>query len=544
MAKKISPVVIILLFSGFLFFFGLGRMPLTDPDEPFYAETAKEMFERNEWLTPLIFGQPQFEKPPFYYWTIILSYKIFGINEFSSRLSSALFGILGILGIYFLGRVLFTEKTGLYSAVSMAISIEYIILARACVTDMALSVFITFTFLFYLMGYMKGHRKLFYILSACFAALAVLTKGPVGLVLPVAVVGLYLIFKKDLKSLIKFPFVSGGLVFILVALPWYYMMYKAHGTDFTGHFFGFQNITRFLHPEHRSGDVFYYYLPIILGGFYPCSIFLPYGGYKLRKDYRLNTAPYLFLIIWISVFLVFFSVSRTKLPTYIFPLFPALAVIIGRFLDINFQSVKFEKPEIVSAIIFLFSLPVGLVVFYALALRKYPLMVPAILNTGVSVLIFVAISMVCLLKKKKGLFYGSIVLVMTSVLASLVIFLSVPIGQYESSRYFADEIRARMGPRDRIGGETDYQRGLAFYLGREDVVDIHPHHIMTSFFDSTERVWGVIKEKNHVFLYTDKRQPFWRPTYVLYKFGKKVLVTNIIPEDGKYIKKRSIDEPF
>jgi len=279
---KIS-LVLLIIFSAYIFLFGIGKMALLDPDEPFYAETSREMLNRGEWLTPRIFSKPQFEKPPLYYWLTIVSFKTFGVNEFSARLPSAIFGILGIVGIYLLGGLLFSKKTALYAALVMATAAEYVILARACVTDMVLCVLILYFFLFFFYAYLKENKKIYCILCSACLALGVLTKGPVALILPVFIVALYLLLKKDLKAIFRFPMVTGAIVFFAISVPWYYLMYKTYGHDFISHFFGFQNITRFLHPEHKIGDVFYYYIPVVLAGFLPWSIFLPCSAIEVIK---------------------------------------------------------------------------------------------------------------------------------------------------------------------------------------------------------------------------------------------------------------------
>ena len=306
MRNKWVSVTLLIVFSACLFLFGLGKMALTDPDEPFYAETAKEMLIRGEWLTPRIFGEPQFEKPVLYYWLVIISYKVFGVNEFAARFPSAILGILGVIGVYLLGGFLFSKRTAIYSSLVMATASEYMILARACVTDMLLCVLILYAFLFYLYAYSDEKRKVFYIFSSAALGLAVLTKGPIGLILPAFILGVYLVGRKDLKAVLRFPFVTGALTFLIVSVPWYYLMYRTYGPEFTDHFFGFQNVTRFLHPEHKIGDVFYYYIPIVLGGFFPWSVFLPYGMWRLARDDKGKYPQYLFLIVWISVFFIFF----------------------------------------------------------------------------------------------------------------------------------------------------------------------------------------------------------------------------------------------
>ena len=142
--KEFRYVAILIAVTVFLYIFGLGNMALTDPDETFYAQTAKEMLNEGEWITPLIFGKPQFEKPVLYYSMVVVSYIVFGVNEFAARFPSVVMGILGVLGVYFITRLIFSPLCGFLAGLILATSIEYLVLARACVTDMALAVFILF----------------------------------------------------------------------------------------------------------------------------------------------------------------------------------------------------------------------------------------------------------------------------------------------------------------------------------------------------------------------------------------------------------------
>lgn len=543
MNKRTLRLILLVLFSTYLFLFGLGKMDLTDPDEPFYAQTAREMLNRGEWLTPRIFGEPQFEKPPLYYWLTILSFKAFGVNEFAARFPAAIFGILGIIGIYLLGGLLFSEKTALYSSLVMATAVEYILLARACVTDMILCVFILYSFLF-LFYELKKNRKIHCVLSSACLGLAVLTKGPVGLVLPIFIIVLFFLVKKEFIRLFKLPIFWSLATFIIIAVPWYYLMYKAHGGEFIGHFFGFQNVTRFLKPEHRIGDVFYYYIPIILGGFFPWSIFLPYAAFTIIKKDRKRFGEHLFLLIWIAVFFIFFSISRTKLPTYIFPLFPALAIYIGRFWELNIEKNNFSSGFKISGILYIVTLPIAVTIFYIFSLTKYPLMCEAIFKSGIALMILLAISLVFFMRKKILLFFHSIIFTLALSLIPLTLILVPKISLYESSKAISEYLENKAKPEERIGVETDYRRGVAFYLDNEDIIDVHKHHIITKFLSLKQRVWAVLKDKNHWQLYTDSEKPYHLPTYIVYKFGKKVIITNKIPDDGKYIKRRSADEPL
>ena len=542
-------ITILILFSVSLFITGLGVMALTDPDEVFYAETAKEMLERKEMLTPYIFGEPQFEKPPLYYWSVILAFKVFGVNEFSARIPSAVFGILGVLGIYFLGKVLVNKRTGFFAGITLATSVMYIVLARACVTDMLLALLILFAFLFFFCGYRyERGKRASYLLSSVFLALAVLTKGPVGLFLPVVIIGIYMLLTGAVKKLKEIPFLKGALLFLAVILPWYILMYKAHGKEFLDVFFGFHNINRFLHPEHAWGDVFYYNVPIVIGGFFPWSAFLPLGIWQAAResDKRIRGGN-AFLITWFLVIFVFFSISRTKLPTYIFPLYPALALLMGRLLDVALGgglTQKMKKGMLLSFCLFFALLIGGVIGLYFTAARKYPAVTGASLEAGIVFILFMLALVAAFLKKRYTaslVIFGASFIILTFTLAYIVL---PGIGDYASSKKVSEKLLTLAKPQEEIGAETRYRRGVAFYTGRENVPDVHPHHVITEFLNKNKRVWCVIKEKNHIFLYTDKKTPYNKPSYVMYQVGKKIIVTNKLPAGARPLKVRTIDEPY
>lgn len=540
---KWSDIALICVFSIFLFSFGLGNMALTDPDEPFYAQTAKEMLNKGEWLTPRIFGEPQFEKPPLYYWLVIISYKIFGVNEFSARFPSALFGVLGVSGIYFLAKLLFTRRTAIYSSLVMAASVEYAILSRACVTDIVLGVLILYGFLFFLRWDKNPEKRFYGPLSSFMFALAVLTKGPIGLILPSAVILIYLLIA-DFRKIFKFPFLSSFLAFFAVAAPWYILMMIAHGRAFIDHFFGFQNITRFLTPEHKSGDVLYYYIPILLGGLLPWSIFIPSACYRLYKNDKKNFLNYVFLIGWALVFFVFFSISRTKLPTYIFPMFPAFGIAIGRYIDMNIEEGEFTRYDQLAGLLYVLFIPIAIVIFYAIALKKYPAMVLPILNLSFVAAITQIAALYFIFVKKIRLFFISMIIGTAVLISFASVMLALPVGLYESTKYMVMELEKHRQTGEKVGAETDFQEGTAFYLERDDIVDVHKYDTLTKFLARDERVWCIIKDKNHWELYTDSKKPFDKPSYVIFKLGKKVLVSNKIPPNGEYLKKRTKDDPL
>ena len=544
MIKDNRLIILLVVFSAYIFFIGLGKMPLTDPDEVFYAETAKEMLARGEFLTPYIFGEPQFEKPPLYYWSIILSFKAFGVNEFAARFPSAIFGILGTIGVYFLGKILVNKRTGFLAGIILATSVGYIIIARACVTDMLLAVLILYVFLFFILGMKTEKAKTkWYLLSSACVGLAILTKGPIGIFFPVVIIGLYLILTKDLKRLKEVPIFTGLLTLLGISAPWYLLMYKAHGKEFVDIFFGFHNITRFLHPEHTWGDIFYYYIPVTAVFFAFWTAFLPLGVWQTfrEKEARIIKGN-LFLWIWFFVIFIFFSMSRTKLPTYTFPIYPVFAIFTARMLDV-FLDRKLTRKQINTMRISIFVLFIlfigGIIGLYVEARTEYPNIVNTAIATSIGFALLILCSAIFFLKgeyKKSLILFIATFLLLTPMLALVI---TPEIGRYEASKEVSNELLKLAAPGEKIGAETKYRRGVAFYTNTEDVPDVHKHHIITKFLREKDRVWCVLKEKNHRFLYEDRDRTFYKPTYVMYRLGKKVIVTNKILPGEKFLQIRT-----
>ncbi|WP_199884141.1 ArnT family glycosyltransferase [Anaerosinus massiliensis] len=303
----------------------LGIHPLLDPDEPVYAETAREMLQFQDFISPRIYGEFWYDKPPMYYWLVAAAFSIFGQGEFAARVPSAFFAVSGAVLVYLSGRKLFNERAGLLSALVLVTSFEYFYLGNAAVTDMTLTFFMTAALLSFL------HQK--YNLLYVLAALAVVTKGPVAIFFCGLIISLYLGVTGSFNSIKTIKIIRGSVVFALIALPWYGVMYYLHGMTFIETFLGFHNVTRFLQPEHVSGAVWYYYIPVLLLGFFPWSACLVQAFLSAMKEKGQYRNVCIFLEIWIFVIFLFFSISQTKLVSYILPIYPPLALLIGYYFD-------------------------------------------------------------------------------------------------------------------------------------------------------------------------------------------------------------------
>lgn len=334
-----------LLLGGFLFTYQLGAVPLFDLDEAIYSETAREMVETGDWLTPQFNYSPDFDKPILLYWFLSAAFEIFGPSEFSARLPSAVFGLLLLITTYALMRSIRGERAGLFAILILSSSLEMVVLAHAALTDMILAFFITGALAGYYMLQKTG-RGIWSVALYLGLALAVLTKGPVGLVLPVAIIFLFILTVGPWREQMRRLRLGWGiLIFSVVALPWFAVMLRLHGSAFWNSFFMRHNVERFTSVLGGHAGSPFYYLGILAVGFFPWAAFLPSSVMALLpgrtfserwKHFRRmpSEKPFeWFLWLWVGVVFGFFTLAGTKLPNYIAPAFPALALLTAGWWD-------------------------------------------------------------------------------------------------------------------------------------------------------------------------------------------------------------------
>src|SRR3990170_71849 len=373
-AKKFGPPIGIAVFSFFIFFYNIGSPGLFDVDEAVYAEASREMIETGDWITPQYNYTNRYDKPVFFYWLMASAFRVFGVTEFAARFWSAAFGVVLTLMCYYLLRRIGHPKWGVITSLIFATSLEVIVLAHASITDMTLAFFITSALFCFFLGYIGGNDEKippplkgggeacpelveggegehgfsslsnatrwwywgFYLSTA----LAVLTKGPVGVALPAVIIFIFLILRGQLIQTLKnMHLISGAIIFLAVALPWYVIEIWINGWEYIAAFFIKHNVTRFTGVVSGHKGPVYYFIPVILLAFFPWSAFLPQAIYNYfprlkQKGYiESKDSVILFSVIWFLVIFIFFSISRTKLPGYIAPLAPALAIMVGRLWD-------------------------------------------------------------------------------------------------------------------------------------------------------------------------------------------------------------------
>ncbi len=321
-----------------LFFFRLGSYPFFDPDEPRYAETARQMTEYGHWITPYFNGQIRLDKPVLFYWLIAGVYRLFGVSEFSARLVSASTATATVGMVYLFARHWVSKRAGGFSAIILATSLLFLGVARMSITDMALTVWMTATTLSLFMA-LYGQPR-WWLGVGLFAGLGLLTKGPVALAIPLGVFTCYWLTVGAPSRAWRTRWMPLGLLLAFaIAVPWYIMAARETGPIFWDALIR-HNMTRYASVVSGHRQPIWYYVPVLLAGFLPWTAYLPSAilclWQRMRASHRERVARNdfgyllaLYCAIWASFVFVFFSAAQTRLPTYILPLFPALALFLG-----------------------------------------------------------------------------------------------------------------------------------------------------------------------------------------------------------------------
>ena len=308
-------VLAVLAVSYLVFFYNLGGYSLKEPDEGRYAEIPREMIEQGDYVVPHLDYVRYFEKPPLLYWTCAASYKLFGVNEWSFRFPNALAGLGCVLVTGLFAGRWFSARIGLISGLMLMTSFGFFAMARIVTIDMLFS-FLLFASLSCFYEFYRERRRLFLYLSWAALALAVLAKGPVAPVLLGATVLLFLWSEKNLRFLKEAASPRALLLFAVIAAPWFVLM-CVREKEFFQFFFIDQHVLRFLTTKHSRSGPLYYFFPVLFGGLFPWSIFIPRAVilFWRKREMRL-------LLIWSCVVFTFFSVSGSKLPPIFSPFSP------------------------------------------------------------------------------------------------------------------------------------------------------------------------------------------------------------------------------
>jgi 4-amino-4-deoxy-L-arabinose transferase-like glycosyltransferase len=333
-----TEVLLLVAFCGFLFFYGLGAFGLLGADEPRYAQIAREMLDRSDWITPTLQGKPWLEKPALYYWQAMLSFRVAGVSDQTARLPAAFDAALLIAVIYwFLRR--FRPGSELDGALITASCAGVIGFARAAATDMPLAAAFSIALLAWYAWY-ESRRHIY--LAAFYIALALgtLAKGPVAPALSAVIIFLFVAVKRDWRAIPRTLWIPGIAVYLVVMLPWYIAV-QLRNPEFFRFFILEHNLARFSLDVYHHHQPFWFYLPVFLLAMMPWTLALILAvGERVRLVWAEGKQAFsspetswpLFLLIWMLVPILFFSASQSKLPGYILPAVPAGALLIAEYL--------------------------------------------------------------------------------------------------------------------------------------------------------------------------------------------------------------------
>jgi 4-amino-4-deoxy-L-arabinose transferase-like glycosyltransferase len=321
------PALFLLFLCVITFFVGLGRPALTDADEAYYAESAREMVERGDWLTPYFNYEFRWQKPVLYYWLSAMTYLVFGVSEWAARWWSALAGI----GLAFVTRgaarrITRHEDVGWLAGAIVATSFGYFALARMALPDLPLAFFITVT--------ITAAFERQWIVAGTAAGLGFVMKGPLAILLPALVFAAVWWRERDRLEVRPRDLVLGAAVFALVGLPWYVAMTMTHGAAYLNSFFIGDNLERFATDRFNEPRSPFFYVPILLGGLLPWTAYLLAALWRPVRDLLarrlvLTDAEWR-LLLWAGIPLIFFSISVGKQPRYILPILPPVAILLAR----------------------------------------------------------------------------------------------------------------------------------------------------------------------------------------------------------------------
>ncbi|KOP23303.1 glycosyltransferase [Hapalosiphon sp. MRB220] len=384
----------LILVGGIAFFWHLGSIGLIDETEPLFAEASRQMYVTGDWITPFFNGETRFDKPALIYWCQAIAYNIFGVNEWAVRLPSAIAAMSVIVLAFYtvqwqlakqdaLEQVFRPSRrwltAGLVAAV-MALNPEMIVWGRTGVSDMLLTGCIASALLCFFLGYaskndtetrgiadaansskgFSASRPLRVTASfsqspipnhwylACYVLIAgaILTKGPIGIVLPGLIIGVFLLYLGKLREVVReMRLLLGMLIILGLSVPWYVLVIWRNGWNFINSFFGYHNIERFTEVVNGHKAPWYFYFLVVLLGFAPYSVYLPLAITRLKfwqrqywRSQERSQQLGLFAFFWFVSVFGFFTIAVTKLPSYVLPLMPAAAILVGLLWSDFFQT--------------------------------------------------------------------------------------------------------------------------------------------------------------------------------------------------------------
>lgn len=460
------------IFIAVFYFLWLGSYPFFTPDEGRYSEVAREMLASGDFVTPRVNGVAFLDKPVLYYWLQAVSMFLFGVHEWSVRFFPAIYGIFGCIAVYLAGRRLFNRSTGLISAVILATTPLYFGGSHYANLDLEVAVLISISLLSFLSAAQsegKARARLF-ISAYIFAGLAFLTKGMIAIAFPVMIGGLWILLLWRWKLLLQMRLVTGIVIMAAIILPWFILVQRAN-PEFLHFFFVTQQVSRFLSAaEFNNPARSWFYLPVIIAGFLPWTAFLFQSLITQLSacwSARAQHPSELFLLLWVAVIFTFFSIPTSKTVSYILPVFPALALLTGKYIADAWQqnSLSVGMKIAIAILIILNTLVAALLFSMQHLWVDLPLaFTPSIYAAGTEL----AISALVLLYIGRRL-RASMVFTICAV-TSTIMLLTFAMGArhitQNSAKPLVIELQKHLQPTDTVANYFKFYQDVPLYLGR------------------------------------------------------------------------------
>lgn len=343
---RLQEMVYVAILCAFFFFYALGVFGLIGADEPRYAQVAREMLQRNDWVTPILDGKVWLEKPVLYYWGAMSSYWLFGVRDWAARVPSAALATMMVYAIYLFMRW-WRPMAGFSSALIACSAVAIFGFARGASTDMPLAATFTMAMLAWF-AWWRSEEKRWLLLFYFFLGAATLAKGPVAPGIGALVVLTVAMARWEWKIILRSLWWPGALVFCATALPWYALV-QARNPQFFDEFIVRQNFARFSTNLYRHEYPWWYYGPVLVLSLMPWTLFALLALADALKRWRpkhptqaeeQRLALRQFLVMWAMVPVLFFSASHSKLPGYILPAIPAWVLLTSNYLRDKMESVS------------------------------------------------------------------------------------------------------------------------------------------------------------------------------------------------------------
>jgi 4-amino-4-deoxy-L-arabinose transferase-like glycosyltransferase len=467
----------LLICIAIIWFSNLEYRTLIKPDEGRYAEIPREMVASGDWVTPRLNDLKYFEKPPLQYWATATAYSLFGQHQWTSRLWAGLTGFAGLLLVWFAGARLFGREAAGYAILILASSFLYALMGHINTLDMGVTFFITLGILALLLGQSEMNLRLqrnWMLLAWAGMAFAVLSKGLMGIILPGTAVFIYCFVQRDFNVLRRMHWLPGLAVFLLISAPWFYLVMQAN-PEFFGRFFIYEHYTRFTTKDLGRYQPWYYFVPILLAGALPWTVLMFDSLFRTADKDGLARAvtgksfnAARFLLIWAIFIYVFFSLSGSKLPSYLLPMFPALALLMGRRIaEIREQVLFWQIAPVLPVALLLLALSFNVSRFADTPnqIELYPQYAAWLIVASLLLLAGLLGGMVLLRRAQKPL--AVTVLALATLLASQVGISGYnTVARERSAKHIAEAISAEVKPAIPFYSVLTYEQTLPFYLNR------------------------------------------------------------------------------